>query len=85
VTRSIVSPEYEQLRQLLVQARKAAQLTQEALAARLGRPQSFVAKYEGGERRLDVIEFIEVARALGADPARIVRKLAALHAEAERR
>jgi hypothetical protein len=35
-----------------------------------GRPQSFIAKYEGGERRIDVIEFIAIARALGADPVK---------------
>ena len=49
--------------------RIAADLTQAQLAARLDRPQSFVAKYEGGERRLDVIEFMEVAEAIGFDPA----------------
>jgi len=47
----------------MVGARKAAGLTQQALALRLKKPQSFVAKYEGGERRLDVVEFITVARA----------------------
>ncbi|MEO5567493.1 MAG: XRE family transcriptional regulator, partial [Gemmatimonadaceae bacterium] len=39
-----------------------------------GRPQSFVAKYEGGERRIDVIEFIAIARALGADPVGLFRE-----------
>ena len=46
-----------------------ANLTQKTLSGRLKRPQSFVAKYESGERRLDVIEFIEVADAIGFDPA----------------
>ncbi|WP_318528217.1 hypothetical protein [Mesorhizobium sp. J8] len=41
----------------------------------LGRPQSFVAKYEGGERRLDVIEFLDVAAALDADPCKILSSL----------
>jgi hypothetical protein len=36
---------------------------------RLGRPQSFVSKYENGERQIDVAEFIEILSALGADPA----------------
>jgi hypothetical protein len=45
------------------------------VAARLIRPQSYVSKYESGERRLDVIEFVEVAGALGTDPAAIVRTL----------
>jgi transcriptional regulator with XRE-family HTH domain len=60
---------------LLVTARKKAGLTQQQLAKRLKKPQSFVAKYEGGERRLDVIEFLGVAQAIGADPARILRTL----------
>ncbi len=50
-------------------------MTQTALSNRLGRPQSFVSKYERGERRLDVVEFAEVARALGIDPLRFLAKL----------
>jgi transcriptional regulator with XRE-family HTH domain len=61
--------------ELMVGARKAAGLTQQALAVRLKKPQSFVAKYEGGERRLDVVEFIGIARALGADPLKLMTKL----------
>lgn len=49
--------------------------TQADVAERLGRPQSFVAKYEGGERRLDVIEFVEVAEALETDPRQLLRDL----------
>ena len=49
--------------------RHQAGLTQAAVAARLRRPTSFVGKYENGCRRLDVIEFIEVAAAIGFDPA----------------
>lgn len=55
--------------------RPDAALTQAELAARLNRPQSFVARYEDGERRLDVVEFIEVAEAIGFDPAEFVRAL----------
>ena len=54
-----------------------ANLTQKTLSARLKRPQSFVAKYESGERRLDVMEFIEVADAIGFDPAVFIRELRA--------
>ncbi len=60
---------------LLRQARKQAGLTQEVVADRLGTPQSFVAKYEGGERRLDVLEFIAIAKALGVDPIELLREL----------
>jgi transcriptional regulator with XRE-family HTH domain len=47
----------------LVEARKQAGVTQTELAGQLHRPQSFVAKYEGRERRLDVAEYLMIARA----------------------
>ena len=75
LSKSVHSPDQLAFRGLLVKARKAAGLTQQELAKRLGKPQSFVAKYEGGERRLDVVEFVSVARAIGADPIRIIRSL----------
>jgi len=53
-----------ELRKLLLRQRTNRAVTQAELAKRLGKPQSFVAKYEGGERRLSVIEFIEIAEAL---------------------
>jgi hypothetical protein len=40
---------------------------------RLPRPQSFVAKYEGGERRVDVVEFIEICKAIEADPNELLK------------
>jgi transcriptional regulator with XRE-family HTH domain len=60
--------------ELMIGARKAAGLTQQALAFRLKKPQSFVAKYEGGERRLDVVEFVAIARILGADPVKLIAR-----------
>ncbi len=57
----------------LVEARKKASVTQTDLAEKLGRPQSFVAKYEGRERRLDVAEYLQIARELGADPYRLLK------------
>ena len=50
-----------------------ASVTLASLAEKLGRPQSFVAKYESRERRLDVAEFIGIARAIGADPLKMLR------------
>ncbi|RUP27839.1 MAG: XRE family transcriptional regulator [Curvibacter sp.] len=67
--RILHSTPYVQLRQLLREAREAADLTQAQLADRLGRPQSFVSKYESGERYLDVIEFVDVCHGLGVPPA----------------
>jgi transcriptional regulator with XRE-family HTH domain len=49
-------------------------VTQAELAKLVGRPQSFVSKYESGERRLDVAEFVGVARVLGADPVSMMRE-----------
>ena len=59
----------------LITARTAAGLTQQDLAKRLRKPQSFVAKYEGGERRIDVVECLTITRASGADPVRSLRVL----------
>ena len=75
--KTIHSPQHQKLRELLVAARRKAGLTQHEVAERLERPQSFVAKVEGGERRLDVIEFVALARVLGADPVKLLRKLIA--------
>jgi transcriptional regulator with XRE-family HTH domain len=59
----------------MIDARRGAGLTQQGLAKRLGKHQSFVAKYEGGERRLDVVEFLVIAGAIGADPMKLLRRL----------
>lgn len=63
MNKSLRSPEQLKLQEILRRARESAGLTQAALAARLRKPQSFVAKYEIGERRLDVIELVRVLRA----------------------
>ena len=60
----------------MIAAREKAGLTQAKLARRLKRHQSFVDKYEIGERRLDVIEFISIMRALRTDPVRLIKTLA---------
>src|SRR6267142_4709151 len=72
IGKSVHSPGQAAFCELMVGARKAAGLTQHALALRLKKPQSFVAKYEGGERRLDVVEFITIARALDVDPLKLM-------------
>ena len=51
----------------LVEARQNAGLSQQQLAAKLKRPQSFVARLESGERRIDVVEFTVLARVIGFD------------------
>jgi transcriptional regulator with XRE-family HTH domain len=75
--KSLKSPEYARLIATLVAVRKGAGVRQQTLAKKLGRPQSFIAKYEGGERRIDVVEFIAIARALDADPVKLFRDFVA--------
>ncbi len=78
MTKSVFTPKYDRLRSLLVDARKQADLTQAQLASRLSRPQSFVSKFERGERRLDVVEFLEVARAVGIDAIDVIKEIDAV-------
>lgn len=68
---------------LLRNVRTDAGLTQEDVAERLGKPQSFVSKYESGERRLDVLELREVCAACGISLLSFVERLEAALARAE--
>lgn len=52
---------------ILASARKTHDLTQVEMAQRLGKPQSFVSAYEQGQRRIDVLELCEIAKAMGED------------------
>lgn len=69
---SLHTQKYEVFRNLLIQARKDAQLTQVQLAAQLNKPQSYISKYEGGERRLDFTEFVELASLLDIDTQKFI-------------
>ena len=69
------SKRYEIFEKALTQARHKKGLTQAEVAARLGKPQSYVSKYESGERRLDVIEFIEVCEALMISAFQIIKEI----------
>lgn len=69
------TPQYQQFRKLLIKARKEAGITQVEVAASIGYPQSYVSKYESGERRLDLIEFLEVAKAIKLDVHDFIDKL----------
>ncbi len=76
--RTVFSHEQKQLCKLLRQLRLAAGLRQADLADVLGKPQSFVSKYEAGERRLDLLELRQVCNALGLPLAELVVRLEAL-------
>ncbi len=75
MTQSIYSLRYQHLRKLLIEARKSQKISQTTLANSLGCVQTFVSKYERGERRLDVVEFLDVTRALGVDPHQIISEM----------
>lgn len=69
---SLHNPNYQLFASLLKGTRLNAGLTQTDVATRLGRPQSYIAKIEGLERRIDMVEFIELARAMGKDPLELL-------------
>lgn len=73
MTKSVFTNDYNKFRRLLIEFRKRNGLTQEKVADKLKRPQSFVSKYENGERRLDFVEFIEISRVLGIDIMDFIR------------
>jgi transcriptional regulator with XRE-family HTH domain len=69
------SPLHDELRQLLLERRQRAKLTQEQLATLLGWGQRSISKIERGRVRVTVAEFIELARALGFDAAAAIKRL----------
>jgi transcriptional regulator with XRE-family HTH domain len=75
MTSSVFTKKYECFRELLIQYRKDAGITQQDLAVALNKPQSYVSKYENGERRLDLVEFLDIAEALKFDKHHFIEKL----------
>ena len=75
VKKNIRLDQQKKLLVLLRGIRVDAGLTQSELASRLSRDQTFVSKYESGERRLDVLELREVCQAIGIDFVTFIRKL----------
>lgn len=71
--KAIYSSDYLRVLDLLISARKVLGVTQIELASLLSKPQSFVSKYETAERRLDVGEFIQIAKALGIKPSDLLK------------
>ena len=74
-TKAKLAYELVVLGRVLVRARESRGLKQSDVAAALGLPASYLSKVENGTRRLDVIELVHIAEALGADPAEIVAEL----------
>lgn len=73
--KNVRANEQEKLRNLIRRARLEAGLRQIDVARRLGQPQSFVSKYESGERRLDILELRRVCHAVGFSLEEFVGKL----------
>lgn len=73
--RSVFTEGYKAFLDVLVEARRTSRVTQVELAQRLGKTQPWVSSYENGIRRLDVIEFVAVARAIGAKPEKLFDKV----------
>ena len=73
--KTLRSPEHVLLRQLLVDARTESGLSQVQVANALQWPQSDISKIETGERRLDVIEFVKLCKALGQEPSKVIKQL----------
>lgn len=72
--KSLNSPRHELVKAALIEQRKAVGMSQTEVATRLGRPQSYIAKIEGGERRIDFVELIDLAQVIGLDLEALVRR-----------
>jgi transcriptional regulator with XRE-family HTH domain len=83
---TVFMPEYDEIRDTLIQARKRAGLTQKALGGKVGRSASHIALIEAGQRRLDVLELYFIAVALDLDPptalGELFGRIARIRAEA---
>jgi transcriptional regulator with XRE-family HTH domain len=75
MSQTLGSPRHEALRAFLVRERRKAGLTQAEVADRLDRYQSFISTVESGQRRIDVVEFLELADAVGFDPRQAIQQL----------
>lgn len=73
--KSVWQEKYKTLATELGEIRKSLGLTQSQLAKKLDKPQSYVSKYESGDRYLDFIEVLAVCEACNADPVQLIQKL----------
>lgn len=77
ILKTIYQIRYSALIEVLILARKQLDLTQLEVAQRLGKPQSYIAKIEGKDRKLDVVEFVELCEAIHQDPSELIKYLGA--------
>ena len=71
MSKSAFSKTHAVLVQTLIDARREKGILQADLARRLGKDQSFISRIEGGQRRVDMVEFLEYAEALGIEPRQL--------------
>ena len=74
MSKTIYQDRYARLVHALREIRKQNNVTQIQLAERLGKPQSYIAKVETLERKLDIVEFVDWCKAIGADPTLLIRE-----------
>ncbi len=72
---SVYAEDYQYVIGMLKKARKKRGVTQAQLSEAFGRPQSFIAKVENGERRLDIVEFLHLARLLDLEPMDVINRI----------
>lgn len=73
--KSIYLNNYKYLLEQLVIARKAKSITQNDIADKLEYPQCVISRIENGQRRIDIVEFIEIANAIGCNPITLLEEL----------
>jgi transcriptional regulator with XRE-family HTH domain len=72
--------DYKIVGEVLAATRRNANISQDRLAAALGKPQSFISLYEQGQRRIDLLEFLRIIDALGADATKVFDEIARKYA-----
>ncbi len=75
MVKTIYQESYQAFIKQLVLARKASGLTKMQVAEKLSQPQSYIAKVEGADRKLDVMEFVELCQAINVDPTTLIKLL----------
>lgn len=76
MSRTFGSPRHKALVTFIKKKRKEAGLTQTQVAKRISRYQSFVATFERGQKRIDAVELVEIAEAIGFDPKEAIKLIA---------
>jgi len=71
--KTLGSARHKALVEFLIARREALHMSQAELAEKLGQYQSFVARLESAQRRIDVIEFLELSKFLAFDPAKLIK------------